>query len=195
MAITDRNTGDVLTEAAYQSIIDTVENTTTGHDHDGTDSKKVDIANITGGAVQIMVCKFLTGGSVSENIKTFSAGTFAATDILEIKMYLTKATGSSAFNIKINDVTTPVGFNVSASTSSTAIKTEGLLWQDQTTNDVGRYSGWWSMTDDTFGSDILATADTNDANWMTTQWTLTVEAGTNLGSDSLIIVKRIPQVT
>jgi hypothetical protein len=41
MAITDLSDGDVLDEGGWQSVIDTVESTTTGHDHDGTDSKYI----------------------------------------------------------------------------------------------------------------------------------------------------------
>ena len=47
MAITDKNDGEVLTGAAWQSVIDTVEDTSTGHYHDGTDSK------IAAGALQL----------------------------------------------------------------------------------------------------------------------------------------------
>lgn len=56
MAITDVNDGEVLTGTIWQSVIDTVEDTSTGHDHDGTDSKYVvnfeessHLTNITNG--------------------------------------------------------------------------------------------------------------------------------------------------
>jgi len=42
IAIVDRNDGDILRGSDWQSVIDTVEDTSTGHDHDGSDSKSLD---------------------------------------------------------------------------------------------------------------------------------------------------------
>jgi len=51
MAIVDRNDGDVLRGSDWESVITTVENTSTGHDHDGTDSKSLDWDNCWSDAV------------------------------------------------------------------------------------------------------------------------------------------------
>lgn len=51
MAINTKNDGDQLSGSDWSQVVDTVTNTTIGHDHDGTDSKKLDWDNIWSDAV------------------------------------------------------------------------------------------------------------------------------------------------
>lgn len=84
MAINVVEDGDVLYQTDWESVITTVENTTTGHDHDGTDSKL-----IPGNTYTAYQNSFVANGADEAEIDsyTFAANELTAADWFEVEIF------------------------------------------------------------------------------------------------------------
>lgn len=185
MSITDIDDGDVLTGAIWQTIIDTVENTTSGHDHDGSDSKKVTFGNLVNYPLMHHgdVSKLVNGGTEAElDTHTFSANDFATTDECFIKIHVQETEASArTFKIRFTDGTTTV--DTSYSLGGTGQQEITGWFSIATITSVGNKNAHCGSLisdyyDGTEHATMLPTSTTTmtEANWITTAWTISIRS-------------------
>jgi hypothetical protein len=183
MAITDIGDGDILTGTIYQTIIDTVENTDSGHQHDGSDSKVVAIENISGGKVEVLAAETganSDGSDVVLDSYSFSANELGAGDFLVVRYTCRRpdAGGAVEFTLNATD-TSATGDIVTLGTINQNTNGGGVvhLCQRPDASDV-----IWAVGSHCNGgavSEINDGLDTNDSDVFTTAWTLNFKANPN----------------